>query len=100
MARVWSDEAKLASWLEVELAALEAWGELDAVPAAAVVRIRERAVPPTPEQVAEIALALQVREAGALLRDGVDRAVTVVVERAWEHKQTLTIGRTHGVHAE
>ena len=28
MARVWSDEGKLETWLEVELAALDAWAEL------------------------------------------------------------------------
>ena len=33
MAAVWSDERKLATWLEVELAALDAWAEMGAVPA-------------------------------------------------------------------
>jgi predicted short-subunit dehydrogenase-like oxidoreductase (DUF2520 family) len=33
MARIWSDEGKLARWLEVELAALEGWAEQGAVPA-------------------------------------------------------------------
>jgi len=51
---VWSEESKLARWLDVELAALEAWAELGAVPADAVAEIRERAQPPTPERVAEL----------------------------------------------
>src|SRR5436189_169060 len=54
MARVWSDEARLAHWLEVELAALEGWAHVGAIPADAVRRIRERAEPPSPERVAEI----------------------------------------------
>jgi adenylosuccinate lyase len=54
MQRVWSDEGRLARWLEVELAALEGWAEVGAVPADAVERIRERAQPPSPERVAEI----------------------------------------------
>jgi adenylosuccinate lyase len=54
MQRIWADEGKLARWLEVELAALAGWAEVGAVPADAVERIRERAVPPTPERVAEI----------------------------------------------
>ncbi|HEY7002766.1 MAG TPA: adenylosuccinate lyase [Gaiellaceae bacterium] len=54
MQHVWSDETKLARWLEVELAALEGWAEVGAVPADAVARIRERATPPSPERVAEI----------------------------------------------
>src|SRR5215218_6765165 len=54
MARTWSDEAKLARWLEVELAALEGWAELGAVPGEAVEEIRARAEPPTAERVAEL----------------------------------------------
>ena len=54
MAGVWSDESKLARWLDVELAALEGWAELGAVPADAVGEIRDKAKPPTPERVAEL----------------------------------------------
>ena len=54
MARIWSEERKLELWLEVELAALEGWAGLGAVPAAAVAEIRRTAVAPTPERVAEI----------------------------------------------
>jgi adenylosuccinate lyase len=54
MARVWSDESKLARWLEVELAALDGWAAVGAVPDDAAREIRDRAVPPTPERVAEI----------------------------------------------
>jgi adenylosuccinate lyase len=54
MAGVWSEESKLARWLDVELAALEAWAELGAVPAEVVAEIRERAQPPSPERVAEL----------------------------------------------
>ena len=54
MAGVWSDESKLARWLDVELAALEAWAELGAVPADAVAVIRAQAHAPSPERVAEL----------------------------------------------
>jgi adenylosuccinate lyase len=37
---LWSDEHRLESWLQVELAALEAWSELGVVPASAVEAIR------------------------------------------------------------
>ncbi len=59
MAGVWSEESKLARWLDVELAALEAWAELGAVPAEVVAEIRERARPPSPERVAELELETQ-----------------------------------------
>jgi adenylosuccinate lyase len=54
MAGVWSDERKLASWLEVELAALDAWAELGVVPADAADEIRHRARPPSPDRVDEL----------------------------------------------
>jgi adenylosuccinate lyase len=54
MARFWSDEARLARWLDVELAALDGWAAVGVVPAEAAAEVRERAVPPTPERVAEI----------------------------------------------
>jgi adenylosuccinate lyase len=138
MARIWSDEGKLERWLEVELAALDAWAETDVVPAEAAQEIRAAAKVPTPARVAEIeekthhdvaafvdavagelgpagrwfhygltssdvvdtALALQIGAAGELVLSEIDRALAAVVKRAEEHRLTLTIGRTHGVHAE
>ena len=58
MTRVWSDEGRLARWLEVELAALEGWAEVGTVPADAVREIRERAVAPSPQRVAELEATL------------------------------------------
>src|SRR5438876_3718608 len=54
----------------------------------------------TSSDVVDTALALQIREAGALILAEVDRALAVVVARAEQHRSTLQIGRTHGVHAE
>ena len=54
----------------------------------------------TSSDVVDTALALQIRDAGALVLDGVDRALAIVVARAEQHRQTLQMGRTHGVHAE
>ena len=48
MARVWSEERKLELWLDVELAALEAWAELGTVPPETVAGLRERAKAPSP----------------------------------------------------
>jgi adenylosuccinate lyase len=138
MARIWSEEGRLEHWLDVELAALDAWAEVGVVPAEAAARIRAVAKAPSPARVAELeaqtqhdlaafvdavseglgeegrwlhygltssdvidtALALQVRAAGELLLAGIDRALAAVVARAEQHRDTLMIGRTHGVHAE
>ena len=40
MERVWSDENKFAKWLEVEIAACEAWAELGVIPREAVPKIK------------------------------------------------------------
>ena len=54
MQAIWSEEGKLARWLEVELAALDGWAEVGVVPRQDVDAIRARATAPTPERVAEI----------------------------------------------
>jgi adenylosuccinate lyase len=138
MARVWSDEGKLARWLDVELAALDGWAEVGVVPRDAVARIRATAAPPDPARVAELeavlhhdtaafvdavaeglgeegrwfhygltssdvvdtALSLQLQAAGELVLLELEGAFAAVVERAREHRETICIGRTHGVHAE
>jgi adenylosuccinate lyase len=138
MNRIWSDEGKIAGWLEVELAALDGWAEVGMIPAEDVATIRAAARPPTPERVAEIELttdhdlaafvdavseqlgpegrwvhfgltssdvvdtaqALQMQDAGKLILAGIDRALAAVVVRAEEHRDTICIGRSHGIHAE
>jgi adenylosuccinate lyase len=54
MTRIWSEEGKLARWLDVELAALDGWAAVGVVPPETVAEIRARAVAPSPERVAEI----------------------------------------------
>jgi adenylosuccinate lyase len=138
MSSIWSDEGKLERWLEVELAALDGWAEVGAVPAEDIASIRAEATVPTAERVAEIeattdhdlaafvdavaeqlgpegrwvhygltssdvvdtALALQLRDAGTLVMRGIDHATAAVVRRAEEHRATVCIGRSHGIHAE
>jgi adenylosuccinate lyase len=43
MAGVWSDETRLANWLEIEILAVEAWAELGKVPQEAAAAVRDRA---------------------------------------------------------
>ncbi len=54
----------------------------------------------TSSDVIDTALSLTIQEAGALVLVGIERALASVVARAEEHRQTLCMGRTHGVHAE
>ena len=138
MSGIWSDEGRLARWLEVELAALDGWAETGAIPAEDVSLIRAEARPPAAARVAEIerttdhdvaafvdavaeqlgeegrwvhygltssdvvdtALSLQIQDGGKLLLERLDRAIAAVVQRAEEHRHTICIGRSHGIHAE
>src|SRR4051812_41586620 len=137
MGAVWSDERKFQRWLDVEIAAMEAWVEAGVVPAEAVAAVRASARVDVPrileierrthhdvlaftesvaEQVGEqarwfhygltssdvvdTALALQIRDAGELILNGIDAALATVVALAERHRSTICIGRSHGIHAE
>ncbi len=54
----------------------------------------------TSTDVVDTAQALQLREASAQIRSGIERLSDVLKTRALEFKHTPIIGRTHGVHAE
>jgi adenylosuccinate lyase len=54
----------------------------------------------TSSDVVDTALSLQIQDAGHLILEGIDRALAAVVARAEEHRHTICIGRSHGVHAE
>jgi len=134
---VWTPEAKLQSWLEVELAATEAWAAEGAVPREAAEEARAKAAFTveaveerekvtdhdvaafvdvvaqsvgehgrwihyglTSSDVLDTALALQLRRAGEVVIASARGYRDALVERALEHRDTLCVGRTHGVHAE
>jgi adenylosuccinate lyase len=137
MGEVWSQQRKLECWLEVELAATEAWAEEGVVPREAAeacranasftveaVNEREKVTDHdvaafvdvvaasvgehgrwihyglTSSDVLDTALALQLRQAGEILLAGARAYRDALVERALEQRETLCVGRTHGVHAE
>ncbi len=54
----------------------------------------------TSSDVMDTALSLQLVEAAKLLGQDIKELISVVAERALEHKYTVMIGRTHGIHAE
>lgn len=137
MARLWTDEHKLAVWKEVESAALEAWVKAGTVPSEALLAVR-RAPTPTPAEVLarekitdhdlaafvdllagasgemgrwvhfgltssdvlDTALGVVLAEAGDLLAASVAAVFETVRRRALEEKDTVILGRTHGVWAE
>ena len=54
----------------------------------------------TSNDVVDTAQALMVKQASALIRRGIAELSTALHERAFEHKHTVQIGRTHGIQAE
>jgi len=136
MKQVWSDENKYLKWLEVELAACEAWTAEGVIPKADMAKLRgakynhgrmtelfettrhdvtafissiTESIGPegrwlhlgmTSNDMLDTGLNLQLVEAGALLKIELDQAIAALATKAIEHKDTLAMGRTHGVHAE
>src|SRR5205085_5058374 len=131
---VWTDEARMRAWRDVEVAAAEALedgpspDDLEAIRGATFtveeVRDRERVTDHdvaafvdvlaasagpagrwihfglTSSDVLDTALALQIRAAGEVILPAARELVAALAERAREHRDTLTVGRTHGVQAE
>ncbi len=143
MAALFSPEAKLTLWLDVELAVAEAMADLGLVPREVVSRLlatcaerRERIVDPqrveeietttrhdviaflthleevcgedarilhlgmTSSDLLDTALAIQLARAIDQLLADVDEVMAALARRAHEHRRTVCIGRSHGVHAE
>src|SRR3954454_12424753 len=137
MGRIWSDQRKLETWLQVELAATRALSRHGMVPEADLKQIEERASVDleavrkrerttdhdvaafvdvvassvgeagrwvhfglTSSDVLDTALALQLTHAGMMLISGAVDYRDALIRRAREHKDTLCVGRTHGIHAE
>ncbi len=137
MGAVWTEEAKMQAWLDVEIAAVRAWAELGKVPAEAVAEIEARAafdvarvaeierttnhdviafLTDVAEHVGEASkyvhygmtssdmldtgLALQIKRSGRLLEHDLEALGEVLKRRALEFRDTVQVGRTHGIHAE
>ena len=54
----------------------------------------------TSSDVLDTCLSIQLTKASDLLLAGMDRVLAALKMRAHEHKDTVTVGRSHGIHAE
>lgn len=137
MTRIWTEDNKYQTWLQVELAALEAMAQQGLIPESAVKNIKAKATfdrgrieaievetrhdviafltnvaeyvgedsrylhyALTSSDILDTAMALRLRAATDILLEDVDQLLAVLKERAYEFKDTVMIGRSHGVHAE
>jgi adenylosuccinate lyase len=54
----------------------------------------------TSSDVLDTSLGMTLRDAADLLLVGLERAMAAVKARAFEHRRTVMVGRSHGIHAE
>jgi adenylosuccinate lyase len=54
----------------------------------------------TSSDVLDTCLSVQLARSADLLIEGVDKVLSALKRRAYEHKLTPTVGRSHGIHAE
>jgi adenylosuccinate lyase len=137
MGAIWTDEAKMRAWLNVQIAAVRAWNRLGKVPDDAVGEIEAKAAfdvarvaeieattnhdviafltnvaehvgeaskyihyGMTSSDMLDTGLALQIKHAGLLLERDLVALGEVLKRRAFEFRDTVQVGRTHGIHAE
>lgn len=137
MAALWTDEKKYECWLEVELAADEAWSKLGHIPAEDVEKLRKNAkfdinriaeieavtkhdviaftrtvseslgdekkwvhYGLTSTDVVDTAYGYQLKQVNDHLRKDLAEFKEIIANQARKYKNTVCMGRTHGVHAE
>ncbi len=137
MARIWEPENRFRKWLDVEIAACEAWAVLGKIPKKSLDTIKKKAgfdierideiektvkhdviafltsvaefVGPdsryihmglTSSDILDTSLALLLKEAAGLIIEDIEGLLTVLKDKAYEHKDTPMMGRSHGIHAE
>ncbi len=54
----------------------------------------------TSSDILDTSLAVLLKEASELILEDIDSLLVVLKEKAFEHKDTVMIGRSHGIHAE
>jgi len=54
----------------------------------------------TSSDVLDTCLSVQLAKASDILLTGIDRVLEALKTRAYEHKDTICVGRSHGIHAE
>jgi adenylosuccinate lyase len=137
MGKLWDLENKYHKWLDVEIAACEAWAELGEIPRDVLRTIRKKAMfdvnkidgiekvvkhdviafltsvaqslgPEarfmhkglTSSDILDTALALLMRDASDMIIRDIIELMDVLKKQAYKYKETLMIGRSHGIHAE
>jgi adenylosuccinate lyase len=137
MGEIWTDNYKLKTWLQVEIAVCEAQAELGYTPQAAVEEIKAKAnfdpqrvleieaevrhdviafltnvneyvgdagryihLGLTSSDVLDTGLALQMVVSLNLILERLEELIQAIRYQAQQHRYTVMVGRSHGIHAE
>jgi len=137
MSAIWSEQAKLELWQEVEIVVCEVRADRGEIPTEAAREIRAKAafavdrvleiektvqhdviafltnlaehIGPasrhvhqgmTSSDLLDTAFALQITRAATVLQEATRTLLDTVEKRAREHRDTIMVGRSHGIHAE
>lgn len=137
MGEIWTENYKLKTWLQVEIAVCEAQAELGYIPAEAVVEIKAKAnfdpkrvleieaevrhdviafltnvneyvgdagryihLGMTSSDMLDTALALQMLASLDLILERLEDLIQAIRYQAQQHRNTVMIGRSHGIHGE
>ncbi|MEL6788684.1 MAG: adenylosuccinate lyase [Cyanobacteria bacterium J06607_15] len=137
MGEIWTDNYKLKTWLQVEIAVCEAQAELGYTPEAAVDEIKVKAdfdpqrvleieaevrhdviafltnvneyvgdagryihLGLTSSDVLDTGLALQMVVSLNLILERLEELIQAIRYQAQQHRYTVMVGRSHGIHAE
>ena len=105
-ARIWEADKAAGDFDIARIDAIEAETKHDVI--AFLTHVAERTGPEarflhqgmTSSDVLDTCLAVQLARASDILLEDLDALLAVIKRRAYEHKLTPTIGRSHGIHAE
>lgn len=137
MGKIWTDEYRFQTWLEVEIAVCEAQAELGYIPSEAVEEIKAKAkfevqrvleieaevrhdviafltnvneyvgdagryihLGLTSSDVLDTALSLQLVASLNLILQYLEDLIQAIRYQAQQHRYTVMVGRSHGIHAE
>jgi adenylosuccinate lyase len=137
MKKIWEEENKYRTWLQVELLACEALHKSGKIDEESIRHIRKNAKYSirriqeiekvtrhdvlafttavgenlgkysrsfhqglTSSDVLDTSLAIRLKESAEIIIEDLENVIKVIKKKALEHKYTVMMGRTHGVHAE
>ena len=137
MKKIWSEQNRFKTWLEIEIRACEALCQLGLVPEQSLKNIQEKARFDirrideiekvtrhdvvafttcvseyvgedaryihwglTSSDILDTSFSMLLKESAEVLLKDIDELLSVLKDKAHEYKDTVMIGRSHGIHAE